>query len=143
MGEWEERSDLQKTVESFYALIAARDPAALEELIDDTFAPDVVFRAPESLPHGGATRGIDALKRLFLAAASPDMKFGASNLMVVRVAEAARGGEHHVIVELAFDWLTPTAEAPVASGAVEWWRFADLRVQELKVFYWDTVALTR
>ncbi len=47
-------------VRSFYAAAAAGDPAAME-----VFAPDVEFRMPDVLPHGGTIQGRDALGSYF------------------------------------------------------------------------------
>jgi uncharacterized protein len=52
-----ENADL---VRGFYAAAAAGDPRFM-----DLFHPDVEFRMPEVLPHGGTIRGRDALGSYF------------------------------------------------------------------------------
>jgi uncharacterized protein len=47
-------------VRGFYAAAAAGDAAAME-----FFAPEVEFRMPDVLPHGGTIHGVEALGRYF------------------------------------------------------------------------------
>lgn len=53
-------SDNADLVRDFYARAAAGDPGFME-----LFAPDVEFRMPEVLPHGGTIRGVEALGTYF------------------------------------------------------------------------------
>jgi ketosteroid isomerase-like protein len=53
-------SESADLVRAFYAAAAEGDPAAM-----DVFAPDVEFRMPDVLPHGGTIRGREALAGYF------------------------------------------------------------------------------
>jgi ketosteroid isomerase-like protein len=47
-------------VRAFYAAAAAGEPAAMQ-----FFDPDIEFRMPDVLPHGGTIHGVEALGRYF------------------------------------------------------------------------------
>ena len=53
-------SDNADLVRNFYSRAAAGDPSFME-----LFAPEVEFRMPDVLPHGGTIRGIEALGGYF------------------------------------------------------------------------------
>lgn len=53
-------SESADLVRAFYEAAAAGDPRAME-----VFAPDVEFRMPDVLPHGGTIRGREALGAYF------------------------------------------------------------------------------
>lgn len=53
-------SESADLVRGFYEAVAAGDPAAM-----DIFAPEVEFRMPDVLPHGGTIQGREALGSYF------------------------------------------------------------------------------
>jgi ketosteroid isomerase-like protein len=135
-------SDLREVVERFYAAIGAADVAALSELIDAAFAPDVVVREPDSLVYGGTYEGIEQVKRAFSGIASPRSPLDASKLAVDQIIEAVTESDRlgYVFAAISFPLRSPRASTEIPMRALEWWTFRDLHVARLEAFYWDTAA---
>lgn len=103
---------MRDVVEQFYGALARKDAAAVANLVDEHFDPEMTLRVPPSLPHGGTWKGAGVAKRIFTAAAAADAKVGATELRVERIAEMAVEGEDQVVVELGFDWIVPETGTP-------------------------------
>jgi ketosteroid isomerase-like protein len=134
-------TDDAAVVGRLYAALAARDGVAVGQLIDDHFSADVVLHEPASLPWGGAHRGLPAVRRLFVGmtrAPAGTSPLDPSAIEVERLAGQA--GEVAVLLRFPF---VPAAGEPVESGAVEWFRFRDGQVTEIRAVYFDTAALVQ
>jgi len=131
-----EQSDLRVMVDSFYGALNARDVESLGQIVDESFAPDAILRRPESLPGGGAMEGAAKIKKFMTAIAT--MEGGPMDVSALRVHEVIEhAGEEadHVVVELRF----PFNGSPMS--ALEWWTLRDLKVVEIRAYYWDTAAM--
>jgi hypothetical protein len=132
-----EKSDLRLIVESFYDALRARDGQLVAEIVDEHFAQDAILRRPESLPGGGVTAGAEKIKRFMVAAATMDGPLDISRLDVHQILEHAGDDGEHVVVDVRF---------PIPGGtvnALEWWILRDLKVAEIRAYYWDTAAMVR
>jgi ketosteroid isomerase-like protein len=129
-------SDLRSMVEEFYGALAARDVAGVERVIDANFADDVTLTRPESLPGGGTLEGADRVKRLMSAVAGAQGgPLDPAQLRIERVLESTGEDADDVGVELSFSWNgTPTT-------SFEWWVVRDLKVTEIRAYYWDTAMM--
>jgi ketosteroid isomerase-like protein len=132
------KSDLRLMVDQFYDALRARDPDAVASAIDEHFAPDARLVRPESLPGGGELAGAKKIKRLMVAVAGADSgPFDPATMRIERVLEETHGDVDFVVVELSFPWAgTPTR-------ALECWTVRDLKVIEIRAFYWDTAMMLR
>jgi hypothetical protein len=109
-----EKSDLRLIVESFYDAL----------------------RGPESLPGGGVTTGADKIKRFMSAVATMEGgPLDVSQMVVAEILEHAGEDCDHVVAEVQF----PLGEGTIS--ALEWWTVRDLKVAEIKAYYWDTAAM--
>jgi ketosteroid isomerase-like protein len=135
-------SDVREVVERFYDALRRGDTDAIDELVEERFAPDVVARQPESLPFGGVYEGIDAVKRLFAALGAPDAPVDVERLAVEEIIESVGEPDRvdHVVVAVSFPLPGAEVADPGRWHALEWWTFRELRVAELRTFYWDTAA---
>ena len=135
-------SDTREVVERFYAAVRARDEAAVADLVQDWFAPDVVVKEPESLIYGGSYAGIDAARRVLGGIASPRSSLDGSKLEIEQIVEAVAESDKldHVFVAISFALLPPGSDASIPMRAVQWWIFRDLQVASIESFYWDTAA---
>jgi hypothetical protein len=130
-----EKSDMRLIVESSYDALRARDGQLVGEVVDEHFAPDAALHRPESLPGGGVTGGADKIKRFMVAAATMDGPLDISKLEVHQILEHAGEDGEHVLADVRF---------PVPGGtvnALEWWILRDLKVAEIRAYYWDTAAM--
>jgi hypothetical protein len=131
-----EKSDLRLIVESFYDALRARDVQAIEDLVDEHFADGAALLRPESLPGGGVTAGAETIKRFMSAAATMEGgPLDVSQMVVAEILEHAGEDCDHVVAEVRF---------PLGAGAttaLEWWTLRDLKVIEIKAYYWDTAAM--
>jgi ketosteroid isomerase-like protein len=130
------KSDLRVIVEQFYDALVARDPEGVASAIDEHFAPDARLLRPGSLPGGGELAGAEKIKRLMGAVAGARSgPLDPATMRIERVLEDTHGDLDHVVVELSFPWAgTPTR-------ALEWWTVRDLKVLEIRAFYWDTAMM--
>jgi ketosteroid isomerase-like protein len=130
------KSDLRLMVEQFYAALVAKDVEAVGAAIDDNFAEDARLVRPESLPGGGVVDGAARVKRLMTAVAGVrGAPLDAAEMRIEQVLEDTAGDLDHVVVELSFPWAgTPTR-------ALECWTVRDLKVIEIRAFYWDTAMM--
>jgi hypothetical protein len=131
-----EKSDIRLIVENFYDALRARDPQAVQDIVDEHFSADAILRRPESLPGGGVTEGAEKIKRFMSAAAT--MSGGPLDVSTLEVGEILEhAGEQcdHVIAEVRF------AAGDGAISALEWWTLRDLKVAEIKAYYWDTAGM--
>jgi len=130
------KSDLRLMVEQFYGAVAARDPEAVGSAIDEHFAEDARLVRPESLPGGGELVGVAKVKHLMGAVAGArGGPLDPAAMRIERVLEDTHGELDHVVVELSFPWAgTPTR-------ALECWTVRDLKVIEIRAFYWDTAMM--
>jgi ketosteroid isomerase-like protein len=124
-------------VRGFYAAIAAKDVAALNDVVTTRFAEDIALVIPASLPYGGTVTGASKLGRMFTAMASAPTPMGATDITVVDVVD---GGDV-LCAAIEFEWIYPGTSNSVSSGALEVWRFAGDRVVEIRAYYADTAAL--
>jgi ketosteroid isomerase-like protein len=132
-------SDVREVVERFYDALRREDAAALDELVDERFVPDVVVRQPDSLPFGGVHEGVEAVKRLFAAlGGSIDLPRLTIDEVIESVGESDR--VDHVVVAVSFPATGADAAEPERWRALEWWTFEDLRVAAIRSFYWDPAA---
>jgi hypothetical protein len=129
-------SELRSMVEEFYGALAAKDVAGVERFIDDNFAQDVKLRRPESLPGGGTIEGADRVKRLMGAVAGAEGgPLDSTQMRIERVLEYTGEGRDDVAVELSFPWNG------TATTSFEWWVVRDLKVTEIRAYYWDTAMM--
>jgi hypothetical protein len=130
------KSDLRLMVEQFYGALVAKDVEAVGAAIDENFARDARLVRPESLPGGGALDGAANVKRLMVAVAGAQGgPLDAAKMKIEQVLEDTAGDLDHVVVELSFPWAgTPTR-------ALECWTVRDLKVIEIRAFYWDTAMM--
>jgi ketosteroid isomerase-like protein len=138
-------SDVREVVERLYDALRNGDEGAIAELVDERFAPSVVARRPESLPFGGAHEGAAAVKGMYAALAAPGSPFDVERLTVAEIIESVGESDtlDHVVVVLSLPLRalpTPDGPHPDPLSALEWWTFEDLRVTEIRTFFWDTAA---
>jgi hypothetical protein len=96
----------------------------------------VTLTRPESLPGGGILQGAERVKRLMGAVAGAEGgPLDAAQMRIERVLESAGEDVDDVGVELSFPWNgTPTR-------SFEWWVIRDLKVTEIRAYYWDTAMM--
>jgi len=129
-------SDIRLVVDEFYGALIAKDVERLSALIDEEFLEDARLRRPESLPGGGTIDGREQIKRFLGAVASmDDGPLDLARMEVTEVLEVPLERVDHAFVSLRFTW------SGVATEALERWTFRDLRVAELRSFYWDTATM--
>jgi ketosteroid isomerase-like protein len=139
-------SDVREVVERFYDALRSGDEDAIAELVDERFAPGVVARQPESLPFGGSYEGIGAVKGLYATIAAPGSPIDLERLTVADIIESVGESDtlDQVVVVLSLPLRSPPTHDPESHpdplSALEWWTFEDLRVTEIRTFYWDTAA---
>ena len=129
-------SDMRLVVDEFYRALAAKDVERLSALIDEEFLEDARLRRPESLPGGGTIEGREQIKRfLGVVASMADGPIDPAELEVIEILEVPQEDVDYVFVSVRLVWNgTPTE-------ALERWTFRDLRVAELRSFYWDTATM--
>jgi hypothetical protein len=131
-----EKSDLRLIVESFYNALSARDADGVGAIIDESFAPEAILRRPESLPGGGAIDGAGKIKKFMAAVAAMEGgPMDVSSLKIHDVLEHAGEDGDSVVVELRFPFNG------TQTSALEWWTVRDLKVVEIRAYYWDTAAM--
>jgi hypothetical protein len=130
-------SDVREVVERFYAAASSRDQVAIAELIDERFDPAAVVREPEWQPFGGVYEGAQAIKALYAELCSSASSIDFGQLTVEEVIEAVSESDKidHIVVSFSF----PTSSAE-RGHALQWWTFKNLRVAEVRTFYWGTAA---
>ncbi|QTJ70712.1 nuclear transport factor 2 family protein (plasmid) [Rhodococcus sp. ZPP] len=124
-------------VQAFYEAINQRNVEALGALIDESFADYAAVEFPSSLPYGGRLEGAQTLRKVFTGMAAGKAAVGPRT---VTVEDIVCNGARAVAL-LRFDWYPPRSDQPVPSGACEIWRFEDMKVVEIRAYYWDTAAL--
>jgi ketosteroid isomerase-like protein len=136
-------SDVRELVERFYDALRRGDGDAIDELVDERFAPSAIARQPESLPFGGVHEGIAAVKRLLAALGAVESPIDPSGLVVAEIIESVGESDRldHVVVALSMPMRATEAGDAGAMPVLEWWTFEDLRVAEIRTFYWDTARL--
>lgn len=124
------------TVRSFYDAVAAKDVAAVTELVQARFHEMCSMTRPESMPGGGTVSGRSRLQRFLGGGTAADV--GPADLKIATLA--ADQGE--VVAELRFAWRSTPDAVAVETGAVEWWTFdEDGLVRSIRVYYADTARL--
>ena len=125
----------REVVAAFYEAAAARDAAALDDVLMTSFHEDTVMHWPEGLPYGGRVEGRAVIRKMLAGLAAPDPVMGPENLAVVSVVD---GGEDLIAAQVTFDWRGNGSV--IGSGALELWRFSEGLVAEVRAYYWDTAA---
>ena len=136
-GSW--RSDTRELVELIYAALQRMDVGAVTELVDAWFAPDAAVVEPAWVIEAGRYEGIDRVKRMFAEVASPGPPVDAAKLVVDRMIEAVAESDRldHVVAEISFPVWTPGSGDTVPVRAVHWWTFKELKVSEIRTYYWN------
>jgi ketosteroid isomerase-like protein len=126
-----------EVVREFYRAIAAKDAAALGQLLSSRFDPEVTITWPESLPYGGTVKGARALSALFVGMLKATKPVGPAAIEVLGLTD---GGDE-VAARLEFDWYAPGSSTAIRTGALELWSFTENgSVLEIRAYYWDTAA---
>lgn len=129
---------MRDVVERLYAAIQAKDAEALGAIVDEGFAEDAVMKLSDSLPYGGEHHGRDRIRGMLVGLVSMERPMVIPDrIEVVRIVDQG----DQVVAEASFWWLAPRADEPIPMTAFEWFTFADGRITEMKVAYWDTVAV--
>lgn len=121
----------QDLLRGIFDRFASGDAAGAIETLLAACDPEVLVVEPPSLPYGGEYRGADGVLAAFGYVAS---HLGdASGLRV----ESVIGDGDEVVVRLVLPWRTP-AGASIELPVLEWYRFADGRITEIRPHLWDT-----
>ena len=133
-------SDVREVVDRFYAGLREGDRAALDELVGERFSSSVVVREPPTSPVRGDYEGPAEVARWLSALLDSGPADALEALAVGEVIESVGDPDYidHIVVELTIPLSSGTE-----SRALAWWRFANLRVAEVRTFYWDLGANAR
>ncbi|HEX4109413.1 MAG TPA: nuclear transport factor 2 family protein [Solirubrobacteraceae bacterium] len=131
-----DRAEVTAVVERFYRALNARDLAGVQALIDETFAADFAARLPPSLPYGGEHDAAQMKRLMKGLLTAPEPVIDPEAIKIERLLAA----ENEAVVELSFPWKLPGQE-PLATGNIEWFRFAGGKLVEMLVLYRDTAPL--
>lgn len=133
--------DWSEELRAFYAAIGARDAVALQQFVNERFAPDTRICWPESLPHGGSISGKDRLAKFFGGMASPSAPMGVADLKLIDLID----GGSRIVARIEFEWFVRVGSSTVSmpTSALELWSFHDDLVQQIDAYYWDAAAVNR
>jgi ketosteroid isomerase-like protein len=115
-----------------YECVRQGDWKAVEAFMAD----DLVIREPASLPYGGEWRGKDALQRLYAHVMSfwDEPRVEWIDLI---------GGDGHTVALLRFTMTARATGTRVTQTVCEVTRFAEGKMAEMQIHYFDTAALLK